>query len=74
LLEVSRSAHENADRVLALVHQHGTEQELDAMRKSMQRLANSSSVTITTLSEAGKTGVGETGELQEKSAGASTSN
>jgi len=64
LLEVSRSTCENADRVLASANQHGSKEEVEALEKSMQKLADCSSLALKTL----------TGSSQEKSAGASTSN
>ncbi|MGH9529652.1 MAG: hypothetical protein ACRD2S_07015 [Terriglobales bacterium] len=65
LLEVSRSTCENADRVLlALTNQLGNKERIDALTKSMQKLAASSSLAEKTLS----------GSTQEKSASASTSN
>ena len=42
LLEVSRSTGENADRVLALANQHGSKEEMDALRNQCKSLSDSS--------------------------------
>jgi hypothetical protein len=69
LLEVSHSAQENADRVLTLANQHGSEEDRDALNKSIHKLVDRSSLAIKTLASSGK------GKAPlEKSAGASTSN
>jgi hypothetical protein len=64
LLELARGAHENSGRVLALAHQHGDKEQIDALQKSMQKLADSSSLATKTLN----------GSSQEQSTGASASN
>jgi len=63
LLEVSRSTTVNADRVLAQACQYANGEETGALKKSMQRLAESASLVASTLS----------GASAEKSAGASAS-
>ena len=70
LLEVSRSAHENADRVLALANQHGSREEIEVLEKSMQKLAASSSPAMKALPGYSQ----KSFPPQEKSAGASSSN
>jgi hypothetical protein len=70
LLELSRGAHENSGRVLALAHQHGSKEQIDAIQKSIQKLTDSSNLAASTL-----TGFQQSaGASQEKSASASTSN
>jgi hypothetical protein len=63
LLELVRGAHENSGRVLSLANQHGGKEQIDALQKSMQKLADSSSLAIKTLN----------GSPQEQGASASAS-
>ncbi len=63
LLELARAANDNSGRVLALAHQHGGKEQIDALQKSMQKLTDSSSLATKTLN----------GSPQEQSAGASAS-
>jgi hypothetical protein len=64
LLELARGAHENSSRVLALAQQHGGKEQIDALQKSVQKLAESSSLAIKILK----------GSQQEQSASAAASN
>jgi hypothetical protein len=63
LLELARGADENSGRVLALARQHGGRVQVDALRKSMQKLADTSSLAMKTLN----------GSPQEESTSASAS-
>jgi hypothetical protein len=63
LLELARGANDNSSRVLALAQQHGSREQIDALQKSVQKLADSSCLATKTLN----------GSPQEQSAGASAS-
>jgi len=64
LLELARGARENSGRVLTLAHQHGDKEQIDALQKSIQKLADTSRLAIKGLN----------GSPQEQSASASASN
>jgi hypothetical protein len=63
LLELARGANDNSSRVLALAQQHGGKAQIDDLQKSMQKLADSSSLAMKTLN----------GSHHEQSASASAS-
>jgi hypothetical protein len=63
LLELARVANDNSSRVLALAQQHGCQEQIDALQKSVQKLVDSSSLATKTLN----------GSPHEQSAGASAS-
>jgi len=64
LLEIARGANDNSIRVIALAQQHGSKEQIDALQKSIQKLADTSRLAIKGLN----------GSLQEQSASASGSN
>jgi len=64
LLEIARGANDNSIRVIALAQQHGSKEQIDALQKSIQKLADTSRLAIKGLN----------GSPQEQSASASASN
>lgn len=64
LLEIARGANDNSIRVIALAQQHGSKEQIDALQKSIQKLADTSRLAIKGLN----------GSPQEQSASASGSN